>query len=344
MSKARSIKQNALPDVLPNFRNFGVVLRILLICNGLALLGAVLLADAWQEVSSRMIVISALLTPILLSSLLFLWIFQPWLNKIRYRYGALVTGAITVSVTLGVYFSGGVLFNQGKSADYFFDAIRYGLLSATVCTILLMYFYWRSQVLSRALNDAHLQVLRARIRPHFLFNTINAVLGIIRVNPKLAETALEDMSDLFRMAMSEAQDLVLLNREVELCRQYIALEKLRIGDRLQVDWQLGNDLEDAKVPPLLLQPLIENAVYHGIGSLSQGGCITIGICRNGNNLRIDVFNPFTNLSHSHRKGNQMALRNIRERLELLFDVEANYQVNHKNDLYHVEITLPYVAG
>jgi two-component system, LytTR family, sensor histidine kinase AlgZ len=222
--------------------------------------------------------------------------------------------------------------------------------------------------LSRALHEARLQVLRARIRPHFLFNTINAVLGIIRAQPKKAETALEDMADLFRMAMSDARDLVPLSREIQLSKQYIALEQLRMGERLSVDWQMQDVPENALIPPLLLQPLLENAVYHGIEALPQGGNIKIVLRRNGDELRLTVENPcvergipakglhgagdlHNNYEHERsapatgnkqRSNNKMALQNIRERLDLLFDAEARYHVESGKNFYRVEIVLPYV--
>jgi two-component system sensor histidine kinase AlgZ len=236
---------------------------------------------------------------------------------------------------------------------------------------LLLYFRLRAKVLSRAMNDARLQVLRARIRPHFLFNTINAVLGIVRAQPKQAETALEDMADLFRMAMADAQDLVPLGREIQLSKQYLALEQLRMGDRLRVDWQIQDVPDDVLIPPLLLQPLLENAVYHGIEPLPQGGSIHIVLRRSGDEIHLRVENPcpvradapkspqgflhsegagnspctyvLEKLSQPHH-GNRVALRNIRERLGLLFDVEARYQVESGKDFYRVEIIFPYVPS
>lgn len=342
MNEARSIKQNTLPDVLPNFRNLGVTLRILLICNGLALLLALLLANDWGEVAPRMMQIAALLTPVLLSSLLVLWLAQPWLARLTYRQGVLAVNALALVLTLAVYHLGGELYRPPGFYDAGFGAVRYALLSVAVSVILLMYFRWRSQVLSRALHDARLQVLRARIRPHFLFNTINAVLSIVRAQPKQAEAALEDMSDLFRMAMAEPQDLVPLRQEIQLGRQYIALEQLRMGERLRVEWQTEDVPDDALIPPLLLQPLLENAVYHGIESLSQGGDIRVVLRRSGDELRIGVENPCAMRETAAHPGNRMALQNIRERLALLFDVEARYLVEHGKDSYRVEITLPYV--
>lgn len=341
MNKARSIKQNPLPDALPNFRNLGVTLRILLICNGLALLQSVLLSNAWVEVPQRMMEIATLLVPVLLSALLLLWLAQPWLARLPYWQGALAVGALAAALTLATYGFGGELYRP-PGYDAGFGAVRYALLGLSVSAVLLMYFRWRSRVLSRALHEARLQVLRARIRPHFLFNTINAVLSVVRAQPKQAETALEDMADLFRMAMGEEHDLVPLRQEMQLCRQYLALEQLRIGERLRAEWQTDDAADDAMIPPLLLQPLLENAVYHGIESLPQGGTIKVGLRRHGDELLIEVVNPRARREAVPHPGSRMALQNIRERLALLFDVEASYKTEHGDDRYRVEIAMPYI--
>ena len=342
MNKALSIKQNTLSDALPNFRNLGVTLRILLVSNGLALLQALLQADIWADVPQRMMQIATLLTPILLTCLLLLWAAQPWLNRLAYWQGVLAVNALVVVLTLATYYFGGELYRPLGRDDAWFDAARYTLFSVLVCGILLMYFRWRSQVLSRALHEARLQVLRARIRPHFLFNSINAVLSIVRAQPRQAEAALQDMADMFRMAMADTQDLVPLRQEIGLSKQYIALEQLRMGERLRVDWQIQDVPDDALIPPLLLQPLLENAVYHGIEPLPQGGSITVALRRSGDELRLKVENPCASNGAAPHAGNKMALQNIRERLALLFDVEARYKVESGADFYRVEITLPYM--
>ena len=342
MNKPRSIKQNALPDALPNFRNLGVILRILLFSNGLALLQAVLQANIWQDVPLRLMQISLLFTPVLLGSLLLLWLLRPSLQRLPYRQGVLAVTVLVAILTLVIFYSGGELYRSADIAASNFDAVRYVLLSVLVCGFLLMYFRLRARGLSHALHDARLQVLRARIRPHFLFNTINAVLGIVRSQPMQAETALQDMADLFRMAMSNAHDLVPLRKEIQLSKQYIALEQLRMGERLHVDWHIRGMPDDALVPPLLLQPLLENAVYHGIEPLPQGGVISVALSRNGSDIRLQVENPcaLRNGDVPH-DGNRMAMQNIRERLQLLFDVEARYRVESGKDFYRVDITLPY---
>ena len=133
------------------------------------------------------------------------------------------------------------------------------------------YFHLRARALSPAIVEARLQALQARIRPHFLFNSINAVLSLVRSEPARAEIALQDMADLFRVLMRDNRDLAPLADELELCRQYLELEQLRLGERLTVDWNLKSMPADALVPPLVLQPLLENAVYHGIEPSSDAG-------------------------------------------------------------------------
>lgn len=343
MNKARSIKQNVYHDTLPNFRNLGVVLRILLLSNALALLKAFVDASDGWDVLYRMMQIAALLSPILFTSLLLLWLVQPWLKHISYLAGAVAINLSVMAVTLIVYYAGGAVYQPFAIEGKYFDLLQYALISVMVCGILLMYFRLRSQVLSRALHDARLQVLRARIRPHFLFNAINAVLSIVRAQPKQAEIALEDMSDLFRMAMAETRDLVPLGLEIKLTKQYLALEQLRMGQRLVVDWDVSAAPMDVLIPPLLLQPLLENAVYHGIEPLPQGGRIKIRVSCTAKQLHLVVENPCAATMVERHAGNKMALQNIRERLELLFDVEARYQVESTKEFYRVEITLPCVT-
>ncbi len=340
MPRARSINQNYTSDVLPNFRNLGVVLRIVVLVNGLAFFVTLTQATSIQDLWQRIVYGSAFLQPVLLACLLVLYALNEILVRLTYRQGM-------AGVLLTATFLSWAIAQLGE--DLFASPAEYGAfhvwqliaLSMMVATLALVYFRLRAHSLSPALADARLQALQARIRPHFLFNSINAVLGIVRSNPKRAESALEDMADLFRMAMSDNQELVTLRKEIELTRQYLALEQLRLGDRLKINWQLQDMPQDALIPPLVLQPLLENAVYHGIEPLHEGGEIKIKIHLNGKELHLDVYNPFLPDGKDH-DGNKMALVNIRERLSLLFDVEASYNVDAGIDFYRVHITIPYV--
>lgn len=340
MPKVESINQNLPADALPNFRSLGATLRIVLLVNGIALLAAVSHAQSMQGIVRQFIDGSALLQPVLLTCLLMLYLLNDVLQRLKYLQGAAAIISLVGLITLGIVYLGGDLYSAVLGMSSFF-ALRDTLTGMALAALLLVYFRMRASSLSTSLHDARLQALQARIRPHFLFNSINAVLSIVRADPKRAETALEDMADLFRMAMAENQDMVLLNREIGLSRQYLGLEKLRLGERLAENWQIDEAVNDAMIPPLMLQPLLENAVYHGIEPLAEGGLIEVKLQRTGNELHLDVRNPCSRKSH-HHNGNRMALENIRERLALKFDVEAKYTVESGNGYYHVHIQLPYV--
>jgi two-component system sensor histidine kinase AlgZ len=218
---------------------------------------------------------------------------------------------------------------------------RYWMLTFLATLMLLLYFDLRGRALSPAVSEARLQALQARIRPHFLFNSINAVLSLIREDPKRAERALEDMADLFRVVMADNRELTPLAREVELCREYLALEQLRLGERLQIEWHVDKMPGDARIPPLVLQPLLENAVYHGIEPRTAPGVISINIYLARDQVHAVLRNPYEH-EGAHHAGNKMALANIRERLQLHFDAEASLATRVSDDAYQVHITMPYV--
>lgn len=343
MPEMRSINQNIPLKLLPDFRNLGTVLRIVLLTNGIALLELSLQADSFTELQNSVLHASALLQPVMLCSLLALYVLNGELAKAKPWQGALIVTAVVAAITLTIDMLGGELF-YGPEGFNLYRYTRHALVGSIVALLLLAYFRLRALALAPARHEARLQALQARIRPHFLFNTINAVLSILRVDPKRAETALEDMSDLFRMAMVEPHELVALDKEVELARQYLSIESLRLGDRLKVEWDTQAMPPDALIPPLVLQPLLENAVYHGIEPLHEGGTIDVKLYLDGDQLHLEVRNPARSETPPHTNGHKIALSNIRERLALLFDVEAQYLVEIDAHHYRVHITIPYVKG
>ncbi|MDD5471781.1 MAG: histidine kinase [Sideroxydans sp.] len=323
---------------MPDFRNLGTVLRIVLLANAIAVVCAVAQVSTIGELWQRMLLDSALLQPVLLSGLLALYALNEMLQRFTYWRAALMVVVLVAGITYFFSQIGGDLFAEVGESGFFLEMRRI-LLAVALAVMLLTYFRWRAMAMSPALQDARLQALQARIRPHFLFNSINAVLAIVRAEPKRAETALEDMADLFRMAMSDVRDLVALKDEVALAQRYLALEQLRMGERLQVHWQTAHMPTQALIPPLVLQPLLENAVYHGIEPLPGGGVIDIDIHEKNGQLHLLVSNPLPNRAVASG-GNHLALSNIRERLSLLFDVEAEYRVECDDDSYHVHIVIP----
>jgi len=328
--------QNRFIDRLPDFRNLGVCLRILLLVNLMGLTTAVLQASNLQEVGSRLAELSAFLQPVLLLSLIVLYPAGRVLSRLPYRLGIVIVLLIVLVLVWLVHTAAAHLF----APDYAFSLPRALLIAAIMTSIVLYYFHLRQRALSPALIEARLQALQARIRPHFLFNSINAVLSLMRSQPRLAETALEDMADLFRVLMANNRDLVPLAQEIALSRQYLALEKLRLEDRLGIAWQIDNMPPDALVPPLVLQPLLENAVYHGIEPMPDGGEITINIHSNRDQVHLILSNPY-NPQRDRTSGNKMALTNIQERLTLHFDAEASMTSRLENGRYEVHIVIPY---
>jgi two-component system sensor histidine kinase AlgZ len=151
------------------------------------------------------------------------------------------------------------------------------------------------------------------------------------------------MADLFRVLMSDNRTLAPISSEVELARQYLAIESLRLGERLRVTWRIDGMPADALVPPLLLQPLVENAVYHGIEPSPEGGEIAIDVGVTNGQLHMTLTNPLPAESR-HSGGNKMALANIRERLQLHFDAEASMKSEAKDGIYRVTIRMPYLTA
>jgi len=337
----RSIKQNLVGQPLPDFRNAGVILRLLLAVNLLALGAALVQSQGLDESLPRYMEMAVWVQPLLLANVALLALLSSELRRLPVWLGRLLVVLLAAgSAVLLAELWAMVRFDAGGAQRL----IRAALLAGATACVLLWYFAQRSSVLSPAVVEARLQALTARIRPHFLFNSLNAVLSLIRVDPKRAETALEELAELFRALMRDHRELVPLADEMALCRQYLNLETLRLGERLHVAWEMHDVPERLLVPPLMVQPLIENAVYHGIEPGSGPGLIRICLARRGDELHVDLANP-CQAGAEHQRGNRMALENIRERLALYYDLEARLEtgetvlVDGRRE-YRVHIVLP----
>ncbi len=372
---AESIKQKptrlAGPG-LPDFRNLGVMLRVLLVVNLLALLTVALRADELERLTAELALMAGRVELPLLLAVLLLYLLGPALRRLGARAGQ---AAVFGVASLAVMFSSPL---TGADAPALLRALAWSWLAAAIA---LLYFDYRNWRFTPALAEARLMALTARIRPHFFFNSLNGVLGVIRSDPRRAERALEELADLFRALMQDHRERVPLRDEVELCERYVDLERLRLGDRLSVRWEFGGEeasggdagsmaggaigeldpvsaalrgapgpeatraearasLLEARVPPLLLQPLLENAVYHGIEPSTEAGEVVVRVDRRGEVLRLEVDNPVCDAVR-HHAGNRMALDNIRERLMLFYDLEAGLEIKEGGGRYRVRIRLPY---
>ena len=334
------IKQNDSGPALPDLRNLGTILRVLVAVNAGALVYACARESTPAAILAEWTITTAVVVPYLFLVLVILWPLSPWLSRQPYATGAGIVALVTVLAGVLLY----ALFARFTVASIG-ALLRWVLFALATAAALLFYFHLRARALSPAITEARLQALQARIRPHFLFNSINAVLSLVRSEPKRAEIALQDMADLFRVLMRDNRGLAPLADEVELCRQYLELEQLRLGDRLKVDWNVKSMPGDALVPPLILQPLLENAVYHGIEPSSTPGTVSINLFLTRGEVHAILKNPYRANGGRHHSGNKMALANVRERLALHFDAEASLDSRVTKEGYEVHIRIPYrVAG
>ena len=212
-----------------------------------------------------------------------------------------------------------------------------------VTGLALRYFYvaheWRRSVELRAAARVH--ALQARIRPHFLFNSMNTIAALTRSNPPRAEAAVQDLADLFRATLSDKGDTITLAQELEVARTYQRMEQLRLGARLQVEWHTDSLPASALVPGLMIQPLLENAIYHGIEPRPDGGTVVISGELTGDLITIVVRNPIDPVP-GPREGNRVALANIRERLSLLYGERALMKSGRFDGEYIVTLRFPLI--
>ncbi len=334
-----SINQTGTGIRLPNFCNLGVMLRVLVIANLFVLAAAVMRSRQAADIGGQFLVGAAFAEPVLIVSLTLLCAGRRLLHSLSYPVAIAAVALIELALAAGWVHFFREVFPDEAPASF----AQGGFLVLFATGVILVYFDLRARALSPAVAEARIQALQARIRPHFLYNSINAVLSLIRSEPKRAERALEDLADLFRVLMADNSALAPVAKEVEIARQYLAIEQLRMGDRLRVTWRLEGMPGDALVPALLLQPLVENAVYHGVEPIEGGGEIAIEVQARGAELHIRLTNPYRPAG-DHHAGNKMALANIRERLQLHYDAEASMQARVADGTYEVSLRLPLIAA
>jgi len=216
-------------------------------------------------------------------------------------------------------------------------------ISAIVIALMMRYLYiaseWRRSIVLEA--QARISALQALIRPHFLFNSMNTIASLTRTDPKQAEEAVEDLSDLLRANLGGTGDRTTLKAELEVAAIYQRIEKLRLGDRLSVRWDVAGLPMRALIPSLTIQPLLENAIYHGIELLPDGGEVVVSGKRDDNFLQISISNPVAEGEKRAKSGNQMALENIAQRFELAYGSRATVDVEAGANRYSVRLRFPY---
>ncbi len=270
------------------------------------------------------------------------------LNQLSVPLNATISFTIMMSVSL--FFSLMVIYFGHNIGLYTFvsnDWLMYFLfrnmaISAVIYAVVLRYLYIQHQWVLNTLSESHAQIqaLKARIRPHFLFNSMNTIACLISIDAKKAEKAVEDLSDLFRASLKEKTSHSLAD-EMALTRSYVDIEHLRLGDRLQVEWVEENTQKNMEIPALCLQPIVENAIYHGIEPMPEGGIIKIKTHIENNLLCLSVSNPIsTHGGMTNKKSNHMAQDNIRKRLTLTYGDAAAFEIDEQQGTYTVSLKIP----
>lgn len=338
---------------LPNLCSVNAVF---LLCIGAQLIAFVfilatgdILSESWDELG----LLSIFVQWITLVSAAVLCLSRGWLAKLSITWAAISAYILVILTTaviaaLAQYFMLTIEYQWGSTPETIGGFVsRCVAISAILALVMLRYFYVRQQWKQRIEleSQARVEALQARIRPHFLFNSMNIIASLIHSQPKLAEQAVEDLSEIFRATLRDSGSMVSLSQEWILCRNYLRIEGLRLGDRLQVEVDLSAVPEDAAIPMLTLQPLVENAVYHGIQPLQNGGTIKVVGEMEGNIVCIRLSNPVPPASHQKApQGNQIAVANITHRLNLLFGSLAEMKVNSTSENYEVILRFPYLKS
>lgn len=233
---------------------------------------------------------------------------------------------------------------NGSGPTNFETVLTHIAICAVLAGIALRYFYLTQQLRlrQRAELQARIQALQSRIRPHFLFNSMNIIASLIPVDQEAAETAVEDLASLFRASLAEVEAQVTLAEELELCRRYVRIEQLRLEDRLQMEWDVDDVPDTVKIPTLSIQPLLENAIYHGIQKLPEGGLVTVAVRYHNEEITITVSNPILSneVMTPSEEGNQLALDNIHRRLQALYGSKAGLKTQQNNKQFHARIRYP----
>jgi two-component system sensor histidine kinase AlgZ len=346
------MEQNA--TALPNFGSGRAALSFVVVAQAAAVVVTLARHDAMDMATLRDFVsITALAQSVAVAVMIGLRITGHAIQRMSASRGGLTAFLIIlVMATLASVACVVVMHRLGMS-HFLVSASSISLVARTVLiaaaagglTLRYMVAHHKARVESISKQAANLQALQSRIRPHFLFNSMNSIAGLLKADPEKAEKALHDLADVFRVLLADARKLVPITAERDLARQYLDIEKLRLGDRLKVKWIASNVPKAAMIPSLTLQPLLENAIYHGIEPLLAGGLVKVEIWGEGENLNIMITNPLPEVrGNAHHKGNRIAMDNIRQRLQQYFGDQAVLQTFEQFGNYHVKVRMPIVKG
>ncbi len=340
---------------LPDFCNIRIVFSVVIIGEMLAIVLTLATPASEQSLWNYLSLISLFIQWVALVSTATLCTLRPLLARLSDGTTAIISYFLLICITAlfseMAYWIG---HNIGTGAmAIHLPHHEFIARNVTICAIssfiVLRYFYLQHQLKLNieAENQYRLQALQARIHPHFLFNSLNTIASLIRREPRKAEESVEDLADLFRHTLDATTAKVSLAQELEITQRYLKIEQLRLGPRLEVQWDISSLPPDASLPSLTLQPLMENAIYHGIEKLAEGGKIRCSGQFDGHNITLIITNPVIDRENDRdnkpRSGLHMAVDNIRQRLQAHFAEEGKMTVKQLDGYHQVELHIPYIA-
>ena len=326
---------------LPDLCNARAVLILLIVSEALVLALTLVESDIAHFSPSRFGLVSLFVQWIALVSVALLCQSRRLLARLPVAGASLLALVIIQLVTLGISLLGDlVLPGYQEDIDWMWIG-RNQLVSAIFSGMALRYFYVQSQwrLQTQAELRSRLAALQANIRPHFFFNTLNTVASLIVIDPDKAEQMLLELAQLFRAVLKGGDARTPLEHEIQLGKGYLDIEQTRLGDRLRVEWELPHSLPDLQVPQLILQPLLENAVYHGIQPVVSAGDIRITLRHRGSEWEMQISNS-KSASLVGSGGNRIAHQNIRARLDAMFGSAARLDVEDQGERYVATLILP----
>lgn len=268
---------------------------------------------------------------------------RAWLK----RQNSIVAGTVCYVIVLGftVFFSLLGVWLEGENISVQNQILSNLSISAVFAGVALRYFYIQQQLSNQQQAElmARIQSLQSRIRPHFLFNSMNTIASLIAIDQDIAEKMIVNLAHLFRASLDKP-GLVLFSHEIDLCEKFVEMEKLRFGKRLEMEWEIAGIPEYVTIPSLLIQPLLENAIYHGIQPLKKGGKVQVKARIDGKQINFSVMNPVGDSQQAHRdyKGNGIALENIKHRLSAYYGAQASLKTEQTEAIFCVSVRYPLV--
>jgi two-component system sensor histidine kinase AlgZ len=342
-------RADAEGEILPNFCEGRTILSVVIVAQMLAVLITLVTRRISLNIFQDLLLISLFVQWIGLASAGVLCASRTYLNRlsnlrafgVAYLLLLCVTWLVSESAVWLLFGFGKI--NTARPEWYNYFHVQNICMSAIVNALVLRYFFAKHELRVRTLSAARIkaQAMLSRIRPQFVFSGMNIIASLTRSDPAKAEAAIEDMADLFRMMLSQDETLVPVKNEIEVAQKYLAIEGLRLDNRLRVDWDIGKFPRKAVMPVLTLQPLLENAIRHGIEPIAAGGVITVRLWEHEDKIYIKIINPIPRTRAKRAAdSHSMSLEDIRLRFQSHYGDTAKLAFGREDEQYIVNVVLP----